>query len=207
VNSRPVLEPCGSLHVLPGPAPGFFFWPVAASGGMGHPFCRFRVLAALTSCACPGVITMLIGRPSALVRALIFVEKPPRERPSPLRSAPPLPRPHNDARARMTVAWIICSVASHMPAARNQALGTFGDVRALQLLRRKRFALEKMPKNFPLFELIAKKSDRRLLVTAETRSKFTAKGKIKKSDDNLYLKKGHLKSVLKIADFFGAEIK
>ncbi len=36
----------------------------------------------MTSCACPGVITTPIGRPSALVRALILVEKPPRERPA-----------------------------------------------------------------------------------------------------------------------------
>jgi hypothetical protein len=42
----------------------------------------------VTSWACPGVMTIPIGRPSALVRALILVEKPPRERPSPLRSAP-----------------------------------------------------------------------------------------------------------------------
>src|SRR6478736_2811984 len=34
---------------------------------------------AVTSCACPGVITTPIGRPSALVRALILVEKPPRD--------------------------------------------------------------------------------------------------------------------------------
>jgi hypothetical protein len=32
------------------------------------------------------VITTPIGRPSPLVRALILVEKPPRERPSALRS-------------------------------------------------------------------------------------------------------------------------
>jgi hypothetical protein len=41
-----------------------------------------------------------IGRPSALVRALILLEKPPRERPRALRSAPPFRRRHNDARAR-----------------------------------------------------------------------------------------------------------
>ena len=53
---------------------------------------------AVTSCACPGVITTPIGRPSALVRALILVEKPPRERPSALRSVPPFRQPRNDAR-------------------------------------------------------------------------------------------------------------
>ena len=45
----------------------------------------------------PGVITTPIGRPSALVRALILVEKPPRERPSALRSAPLFHRLRNDA--------------------------------------------------------------------------------------------------------------
>ena len=44
----------------------------------------------------PGVIATPIGRPSASVRALILVEKPPRERPSALRSAP-FHRLHNDA--------------------------------------------------------------------------------------------------------------
>ena len=52
------------------------------------------------SWAWPGVITMPMGRPSALVRALILVEKPPRERPSALVSVPPfrrgaLVRPHD----------------------------------------------------------------------------------------------------------------
>src|SRR5213079_974980 len=56
-----------------------------------------RAGKAVTSWACPGVITMPIGRPSALVRALILVEKPPRERPSALRSIPPFRRPRNDA--------------------------------------------------------------------------------------------------------------
>src|SRR6185295_18369113 len=55
---------------------------------------------AVTSWAWPGVITMPMGRPSALVRALILVEKPPRERPSALRSAPPFRRRRNDAHAR-----------------------------------------------------------------------------------------------------------
>jgi len=45
-----------------------------------------------------GVITIPIGRPSALVRALILVEKPPRERPSALRSVPLFLRLRNDVR-------------------------------------------------------------------------------------------------------------
>ena len=56
-----------------------------------------RAGKAVTSCACPGVITTPIGRPSELVRALILVEKPPRERPSALRSVPLFHRRHNDA--------------------------------------------------------------------------------------------------------------
>jgi len=58
---------------------------------------RIRTGKAVTSCACPGVITTPIGRPSELVRALILVEKPPRERPSALRSVPLFHRRHNDA--------------------------------------------------------------------------------------------------------------
>ncbi len=92
-------------------------------------------------------------------------------------------------------------------AARRQALANFGEDRALQLLQRKGFAVEKMPKNFPFFDLMAKKGSRRLLVPVKTRSKFTDQGKIKKSDYNLYTKNGHLDSVEKIANFFGAEIR
>jgi hypothetical protein len=53
---------------------------------------------------------------------------------------------------------------------------------------------------------MAKKDTRRLLIPVKTRSKFTDKGAIKKDDYNLYTKKGHLESVEKIANFFGAEI-
>ena len=48
--------------------------------------------------ALKGPITTPIGKPSALVRALILVEKPPRERPSALRSGPLFHQPRNDAR-------------------------------------------------------------------------------------------------------------
>src|SRR3984957_16104294 len=50
-----------------------------------------RAGKAVTSWAWPGVITTPIGKPSALVRALILVEKPPRERPSALGPPPKLP--------------------------------------------------------------------------------------------------------------------
>ena len=51
----------------------------------------------MTSWIWPGVISMPIGRPSALVRALILVEKPPRERPSALRPVPLFHRSRSDA--------------------------------------------------------------------------------------------------------------
>ena len=41
-----------------------------------------------------------IGKPSALVRALILVEKPPRERPRALRTVPPFHRPRTPRRDR-----------------------------------------------------------------------------------------------------------
>lgn len=91
-------------------------------------------------------------------------------------------------------------------AARRNALGDFGEDRALQLLQREGFVVEKMPKNFPFFDLMAKKADRKVLVPVKARNKFTAKGKIKKNTYNLYTKKGHLESAEKIANFFGADL-
>ncbi len=91
-------------------------------------------------------------------------------------------------------------------AARRNALGDFGEDRALQLLQREGFVVEKMPKNFPFFDLMAKKGDRKVLVPVKARNKFTAKGKIKKNTYNLYTKKGHLESAEKIANFFGADL-
>ena len=91
-------------------------------------------------------------------------------------------------------------------ARRQKELGDFGEDRAAQLLSARGFAVEKMPKNFPFFDLMAKQGARRLLVPVKTRSKHTAKGKLKKDPFNLYTKQGHFESAKKIANFFGAEL-
>jgi len=54
----------------------------------------------VTSWTCQGMMTCPIGKPFALVHALILIEKPPRERLSELRPTPPsagcaLVRPDN----------------------------------------------------------------------------------------------------------------
>jgi hypothetical protein len=59
---------------------------------------------------------------------------------------------------------------------------------------RKTFVIEKMPRNFPFFDLMAKQGARRLLIPVRTRNKFTAKGVVKKNNYNLYTKKGHFDS-------------
>jgi hypothetical protein len=90
---------------------------------------------------------------------------------------------------------------------RKQDLACFGEDRAFQLLSKKKgFDVEKMPKNFPFFDLMAKQGDRSLLVPVKTRSKHTAKGTIKTDSYNLYTKPGHFESAMKIARFFGAQI-
>jgi Holliday junction resolvase len=89
---------------------------------------------------------------------------------------------------------------------RTQRLGEFGETRVLRLLSQKGFTVEKMPKNFPLFDLMAKQGERSLLITVKTRNKFTARGDLKTDNYNLYVKKGHIESIEKIAHFFGAEI-
>jgi hypothetical protein len=47
---------------------------------------------------CPRSIMGAKPEPSALLRALILVEKPPRERPSALRTVPPFHRQRSDVR-------------------------------------------------------------------------------------------------------------
>jgi hypothetical protein len=89
---------------------------------------------------------------------------------------------------------------------REQELGDFGEESALRLLKHRFDEIEKMPRNFPFFDLMAKRGTRRVLITVRTRNKFTAKGKLKKSDYNLYTKPGHFDSASKVATFFGAEI-
>jgi hypothetical protein len=94
---------------------------------------------------------------------------------------------------------------------REQKLGDFGEDKALQLLKHRFNDIEKMPPNFPFFDLMAKRGSRRLLISVRTRNKFTAIGALKdgalKDDNyNLYTKKGHYESASKIATFFGAKI-
>jgi hypothetical protein len=89
---------------------------------------------------------------------------------------------------------------------REQELGDFGEDRALELLSNNGFTVEKMPRNFPFFDLMAKRDGRHFLVPVKTRNKFKPNGKLRKNTYNLYTKAGHLESVEKIANFFGLEI-
>jgi hypothetical protein len=89
---------------------------------------------------------------------------------------------------------------------RKQELGDFGEDRALELLSNQGFVVEKMPKNFHFFDLMAKRDGRHLLVPVKTRNKLKANGEVKIDKYNLYTKLGHLESVEKIANFFNAEI-
>jgi hypothetical protein len=89
---------------------------------------------------------------------------------------------------------------------RKQQLGDYGECRALHLLSENGL-VEKMPRNFPFFDLMSKQGTRRLLIAVRTRNKFTAKGTLKKDHYNLYTKTGHFESATKIANFFRAKIK
>ncbi len=89
---------------------------------------------------------------------------------------------------------------------REQELGDFGEDKALQLLSAKDINVEKMPKNFPFFDLMAKHGARRLLIPVRTRNRFTDKGILKRDNYKLYEKHGHYESASKIETFFGAEI-
>src|SRR5262245_24968745 len=85
-------------------------------------------------------------------------------------------------------------------------LAAFGEVRACQLLRKEGFVVERMPKNFPFFDLTAERGSCRLLVSVKTRNNTTSKGEIKKNTYNLYTKRGHYEAAKKIAEFAGAKI-
>jgi hypothetical protein len=89
---------------------------------------------------------------------------------------------------------------------RRERLAEFGETRACQLLRREGFAVERMPKNFPFFDLMVARGSRRLLVPVKTRNSMTSKGKLKTDPYNLYTKPTHYESAKKIADFAGAKI-
>jgi hypothetical protein len=102
--------------------------------------------------------------------------------------------------------WIGWTGGAEMANTREQELADFGEERARELLSGKGFEVKKMPKNFPFFDLMAKRGSRRLLIPVKTRNKFTKTGKLKKNSYNLYTKPGHHEAAKKIADFFGAEI-
>src|SRR5262245_26632406 len=89
---------------------------------------------------------------------------------------------------------------------RTNQLADFGEVRASRLLQQKGFQVERMPKNFPFFDLMAKRNSCRLLVPVKTRNNTTSKNKTKTNDYSLYRKPGHYEAAKKIADFAGAKI-
>jgi hypothetical protein len=84
-------------------------------------------------------------------------------------------------------------------------LADFGEVRACQLLRKEGFVVERMPKNFHFFDLMATRDSCRLLIPVKTRNNTTSKGKTK-TDPYKYTKPGHHEAATKIADFGGAKI-
>jgi hypothetical protein len=90
---------------------------------------------------------------------------------------------------------------------RRQELGDYGEDRARELLLARGFdPVEKMPKNFPFFDLMAKQDARRLLFSVRTRNKYTASGALKKDNYNLYTKPGHYQAAAKIAKFFRGKL-
>jgi hypothetical protein len=90
---------------------------------------------------------------------------------------------------------------------REQELGDYGEDRARELLLARGFdPVEKMPKNFPFFDLMAKRGARRFLFSVRTRNKSTASGAVKKDNYNLYTKHGHFEAATKIAKFFAAKL-
>jgi Holliday junction resolvase-like predicted endonuclease len=55
---------------------------------------------------------------------------------------------------------------------RERELADFGEIRACELLRQKGFKVERMPPNFPFFDLMATRGSCRLLVPVKTRNKI-----------------------------------
>jgi Holliday junction resolvase-like predicted endonuclease len=89
---------------------------------------------------------------------------------------------------------------------RKRRLGDFGEDRARQLLLAKGFDVEQMPRNFPFFDLMAKRGSRRLLIPVKTRNKYTSEGKLKTNNYNLYTKPRQYEAAAKIAAFSRAKI-
>jgi Holliday junction resolvase-like predicted endonuclease len=89
---------------------------------------------------------------------------------------------------------------------RRRELGDFGEDRALQLLIEKGLEfVEKMPRNFHFFDLMARRDGRNVLFPVKTRSKHTAKGNLKTNGYNH--KEEQIESVKKIASFFNAKVE
>jgi len=88
---------------------------------------------------------------------------------------------------------------------RRQALADFGEDRAFRLLKHRFDVIEKMPPNFPFFDLMARQGTRTFLIPVKTRTKFKPNGDLRTADYNLYWKEDHFPSVSKIANFFGAK--
>jgi hypothetical protein len=93
-----------------------------------------------------------------------------------------------------------------MSSKRERELADFGELRACQLLRQEGFVVERMPRNFHFFDLMATRGSCRLLVPVKTRNKTTSKGTPKLNAYSLYEKRGHYAAAKKIADFAGAKI-
>jgi hypothetical protein len=89
---------------------------------------------------------------------------------------------------------------------RKDAVAEFGETRACRLFRQKGFTVDRMPKNFPFFDLMARRGSCRLLVPVKTRINTTSKGTPKLDAYNLYEKPGHYAAAKKIADFARAKI-
>jgi hypothetical protein len=85
-------------------------------------------------------------------------------------------------------------------------LAAFGEVRACRLLRQRHFKVDRTPKNFPFFNLMATRGLCRLLVPVKTRNNTTSRGKLKTNSYDLYTKPGHHEAATKIAAFAGAKI-
>jgi Holliday junction resolvase-like predicted endonuclease len=89
---------------------------------------------------------------------------------------------------------------------RERELADFGEIRACELLRQKGFKVERMPPNFPFFDLMATRGSCRLLVPVKTRNNTRSTGKPKTDAYRLYNNPRHYEAAKKIADFAQAKI-
>src|SRR6185503_17701457 len=71
-----------------------------------------------------------------------------------------------------------------MSSKRERELADFGELRACQLLRQEGFVVERMPRNFHFFDLMATRGSCRLLVPVKTRNKTTSNAPTLKRHEN-----------------------